>query len=121
MPSMKELVQAHATMIKQELDAMVGLVSEHPHHPLEDTGRHESFFRQSEDGHLRRYWEVVADIESRYLRIAINEYDGNLEEVSRECGIPSATLYRYIKKYDIDVSSLRRRGKREPKPARDQP
>lgn len=58
------------------------------------------------DGEVR----TLAATEEEMIRFALTHYDGQISEVARRLGIGRTTLYRKLKEYGIDVSSLSGKG-----------
>ena len=52
---------------------------------------------------------TIDEMESTAIREAIFQFKGNLTEASKALGIGRATLYRKVKRYNIDTSLARRK------------
>uniref|UniRef100_UPI00056A5961 sigma-54-dependent transcriptional regulator n=1 Tax=Brucella anthropi TaxID=529 RepID=UPI00056A5961 len=53
---------------------------------------------------------TLAAAEEEMIRFAIAHYDGQISEVARRLGIGRTTLYRKLKEYGIDVTSISGKG-----------
>lgn len=53
---------------------------------------------------------TLAAAEEEMIRFALAHYDGQISEVARRLGIGRTTLYRKLKEYGIDVTSISGRG-----------
>ncbi len=49
------------------------------------------------------------DVEAKAIQSAIEQYKGNLTEAAKALGIGRATLYRKVKQYHLDPSSVRKK------------
>jgi len=49
----------------------------------------------------------MSQFEERYFRELLQETSGNVVEAARSSGVPRATLYRYLRKYELEPADFR--------------